>query len=311
MSHLFLLNNHFASQIHFRFGSKSNSVDHRSQSIHTFLLLHSIEIMSLISSFFDEFVPFLLRNSQFDLAKCQNAAKQHTEKLKQNGDIGFPTSMKAWSHASDVPLTQKIVDEQDTELQAALLEISRKWSFPIRRIQCSDNRCLLFLERTKCFENVLMNVLNDKQDFGRWKQPMESEETFNVGLSLHSNNDSLTELRCTLIQNVLVKMLTISGYRVVDDVNQSTVRLIVSHPRSDNDKRQNGNVTEATIEARKITCGQIKSQENLTATEYIQSVLSHNHLESHSLIDICYGFLVLQVPCQRHGKDGRHEKRKS
>lgn len=228
--------------------------------------------MSLISSFFGEFVPFLLRNSQFDAADYQNAAKQHTDKLKQNGDIGFPTSMKAWSHAIDVPFSTKIMDETDVDRQKALIEISRKWSFPIQSVQCSDTRCVLFLDRAKCFENVLKNVLNEHQDFGRWTKSTESGETFSVNLMLHSHNDSLTELRCTLIRNVLVNLLKVSGYRVADDVNHSTVKLIVTHPRSDNEKRQNNNVTEAPIDARKIVCGLIKGQDNLTATEYIQLV---------------------------------------
>lgn len=227
--------------------------------------------MSLISNFFGEFVPFLLRNAQFDLVEWQNAAKQHTEKLKLNGDIGFPTSLKAWAHAIDVPLSRKIIDETDTERQSALIESSRQWSFPIKEIQCTENRCILFLDRTKCFENVLKNVLNEKQDFGRWKSPtMESGKTFAVSLVLHSNNDSLTEHRCTLVRNVLVNMLRVSGYRLTDDANQSTVNLIVTHPRSDNEKRQNGNETETPIEGKKIVCGIVKSEEKLTATDYIQ-----------------------------------------
>lgn len=230
--------------------------------------------MSLISSFFGDFIPFLLRNSQFDLTECQNAAKQHTDKLKQNGDIGFPTSMKAWSHASDVSLMQKIIDESDTERLTALLACSRQWSFPIQSIQCSDTRCVLFLDRAKCFENILKNVLNEKQEFGRWKQSTGNGETIKVSLMLHSNNDSLTAHRCTLIRSVLVNLLRVSGYCVAGDANrQSTVNLIVTHPRSDNEKRQNGNVRETPIEARKIVCGIVKSEQKLTATEYIQCVV--------------------------------------
>lgn len=232
--------------------------------------------MSLISSFFGEFVPFLLRNSHFVVVDYSNAAKQHTDKLKQNGDIGFPTSMKAWSHANDVPFTftEKIIDETDIERQSALIEQSRKWSFPIQRIQCNDNRCILFLDRGKCFENVLKNVLNDTQNYGRWKHQTteNTNDIFNVNVLLHSNNDSLAEHRCTLIRNVLVNLLNVSGYRVTDDTNQATIHIIVTHPRSDNEKRQNGMTYETPIGTRKIVCGLIKGQENLTATDYIRYV---------------------------------------
>lgn len=303
---IILLNNHFVCVIHLQSGCMQISL--ASLARHSFFS-HSFDTMSLISSFLDEFVPFFLRNSQFDMAELQNAAKQHTDKLKQNGDIGFPTSMKAWSHAVDVPFTQKIMDETDAERQTALIESSRQWSFPIQRIQCSENRCVLFLDRAKCFENVLRNVLNEKQEFGRWKQPTENEMIFNVGVSLHSNNDSLTEHRCILIRNVLINLLKVSGYSVAaDDAHQRTVKLIVTHPRSGNEKRQNGNVAETPIQARKIVCGHIKGHEYLTASSYIQLVNAIGHTigqtQENCHCVVFFFVLCFQVPGTGHGKNG-------
>lgn len=308
-----LLNNHFVGVIHLQSGCIYNFVSIARTPFVYFCYYIRSTTMSLISSFFDEFVPFLLRNSQFDMVELQNAAKQHTDKLKQNGDIGFPTSLKAWFHAVDVPFSQKIIDETDAARQTALIESSRKWSFPIQRIQCSDNRCVLFLDRAKCFENVLKNVLNEKQEFGRWKQPTGNKEIFNVGLLLHSNNDSLTEHRCTLIRNVLVNLLKVSGYQVsANDVNQTTVKLIVTHPRSDIEKRQGENGMETPIQATKIVCGHVKGHEYLTATNYIQLVdaIGHTTVQTDAKLPITWFpflFVWFQVPCTRHGKNGRHE----
>lgn len=225
--------------------------------------------MSLISDFLSELVPFLLRERQSDLSKCVNAAKQHTDSLKHNGDVGFQTSTKAWTHAV-VDMSEKIIDENDTERHSALIESSRQWAFPIQSVQCSANRCVLFLDRSKCFENVLMNVLSDRQYFCRWKLPIEKDEPFAVSLLLHSNNDSLTELRCTLIRSVLANLLQVSGYHVTDDVSQSTVQLIVTHPRGGNEKRESENSTEASTGLRKIVCGAVKSNETVSATDYIR-----------------------------------------
>lgn len=231
--------------------------------------------MSSISSFMEELISFLLRNMELDLSVCQNAAKQHTDKLKQNGDIGFPTSLRAWSHSSDVALSKKIIDETNIQFQTALIECSRKWSFPIQRIQCSSNLCVLFLDRGKCFENVLGYVLSERQGIGRWKKFSEREKSFNVDVLLNSNNDSLTELRCTLIKNVLINLLKVAGYCLHDVASQSTVKIIVTHTRCDDQKMKNGATAEVPINARKIICGIIKSQENLTATEYIELVKTH------------------------------------
>lgn len=230
--------------------------------------------MSLISSFFAEFVPFLLHESHcIELVECQNAAKQHTDKLKQNGDIGFPTSMKAWSHANDISLSQKIIDENDTDRHRALLEISRNWSFPIQRIECNASRCQLFLDRAKCFENVLRHILIDQPDFGRWKDADDDDARVHVDLVLHSNNDSLTELRCRLTQTVLINMLNVSGYRTSDDIGHGQTNahnLCVTHARNENEKRLSGDGTDNTNDVRRVICGIVRGQEDMTATQYIQ-----------------------------------------
>lgn len=229
--------------------------------------------MSLIGSFVNHLIPFLLRETKIDDRKHFNIIKQHTDKLKTNGDIGFSTSIKAWLPLTNGNLSTKVIDEIDLKFHNQLIDASQEWIFPIKRIQCTDDRCVLFLNRSKCIENILKHVLNKDTKIGCSIDALNSMETgFFVSLILHDDEDSLTRMRCTMIRKTLVNMLQMVGYMVETDEEKSsedTVNVVVTHSRRRDEQRKETKNPPNQLNANKIVCGIVKSGQNLSAEDYI------------------------------------------
>lgn len=228
--------------------------------------------MSLITDFVGDLVPFLLRETKTGDQKYFNIVKQHTEKLKTNGDVGFSTSVKAWLPLANGNLSAKVVDESDMKFQKELIEASKQWVFPVKRLQCAGDRCVLFLDRAKSMENILKHIFNENTKVGHPNEPAEEmNKTFGVSLLLHDNENSLTQLRCTLVRRTVANLLIAVGYDVKEekDCTEQMIRVVVTHSRRRDEQKREPTSYSDQAAARKIVCGLVKSQENLSADDYI------------------------------------------
>lgn len=229
--------------------------------------------MSLITDFVGDLVTFLLRETERGDQKYFNIVKQHTEKLKTNGDVGFSTSIKAWLPLANGNLSAKVVDESDVKFQKELIEASKQWIFPVKRIQCAGDRCVLFLDRAKSMENILKHILNENTKVGHLKEPVEEmNKMFDISLLLHDNENSLTQLRCTLVGRTVTNLLLAVGYDVKEEKKDWTgqmIRVIITHSRRRDEQKRESTGNSNQTAARKIVCGLVNSQENVSASDYI------------------------------------------
>lgn len=234
--------------------------------------------MSLIEIFFKDLIPFLLQEKQVNW-EHQNVVKQHTDKLAHNGDIGFPTSVKAWLNLidrhHDNDSLKTILNEMDSKFQNALISASEKWIFSIQTVKCTTDRCILFLDRSKCFQTTIKHYFTDTHQL---TEPKENWHRFNVSLMVHANDDSITEYRCALVHKVLLNLLIAAGHQLTNKMaGDNTIRIIVTHSRSDLQKNMDkekirpvNEIIESTQNALKIVCGVVKTETKITANEYIQ-----------------------------------------
>lgn len=229
--------------------------------------------MSLIGDFISNLTSFLLLETKIDDRKDSNIIKQHTDKLKTNGDIAFSTLIKAWLPLTNGNLTKKVMNKEDTKFQTQLIEISQKWIFPIKQIQCTEERCVLFLNRNISIKNILNHVFNSETDIGHIKRTNDwLNKEFCVSLVLHQDDENLTQMRCKLIQKTLVNMLRTVGFNVRqndENVSNKAINIIVTHSRRRNEQRKESTILH-NQKITKIVCGTVKSQENLTAEDYIK-----------------------------------------
>lgn len=229
--------------------------------------------MSLIHEFFGDLVQYLLRDTVNEPIKYENIVKQHTEKLKQNGDVGFFTLPQAWSRLCNGNLTGKIIDENDFKAQKQLIEASQKWIFPISRIAGTDDRCILFLNREKCFRQIFMQIFNGNF-IGRNEFNDGHFRPFDVDLLLHLNDGGLTEFRCIATQKVLINLLLrlVSANQSDFEFNgKNRIDVIITHSRTRNEKeRRNANRSLINNERLKIVCGEVRSKRIISADEFIR-----------------------------------------
>lgn len=241
--------------------------------------------MTQIDELFVQIAKFVLKNADFSLLRAQTMIKQHTEKLSQIGDIGFPTTMQPWlnivKNPHDLKDLKQIINDTEDEFARKLIEISSEWMFPIQTVQFKQFRCSLFLDRPRSYSGILKTVLSDNALYGQLQRTNDTQNIYAVQLVKQTNDNSLVEHRCMLIAKVLVNILKMAGIETrLTTANhgcdaKSLVEVLVTSARRDGAKRQirqNDIEMNNNIKSRLIVCGSVTNQSGNTADEIIRYV---------------------------------------
>lgn len=233
--------------------------------------------MSLIQEFFNELIKDLIKDDTFD-DPHQNVVKQHTDKLGQNGDMGFPLLTKAWlpivRDANRIIKLEKLFDENNAANMEALVQRSEKWPLQIERALCSPDRCVLFIRRRECFAKVMQIVLAEGRNYGKTPKEMGKQLTIDMDVS---NADGLTQYRCALVKSVLTNLIAYSKYDIGKDGGENMLNVIVCHPKSRQIK--DGSILEwnnnhsGYMKKQLVICGPItfgSRGDMITAEDYIR-----------------------------------------
>lgn len=248
--------------------------------------------MTQIDEFFVQIAKFVLKKTDFSFSRAQTMIKQHTDKLSQIGDIGFPTTIQPWLNIvkdpNDVKDLNQIIDEDEDEFARKLIEISSEWAFPIESVRFKQFRCLLFLDRPKCFSGVLRTVLFDDANYGEWYRAHNTDDDKNriyaVQLVKQSEDNNLVEHRCMLTATVLDNLLRVSGIKTVtkskdNERNANNLsEIFVTSARKggakrinrQNNEESNNNNNNNSTKFKPIVCGSVVSKSGNSADEYIR-----------------------------------------
>lgn len=202
--------------------------------------------MTQIDALFVEIAKFVLNKTDFSFAKAQTMIKSHTEKLSQTGDIGFPTTIQPWLNiiekTQELHNKKQLIDENDEKFAQKLIDASLQWTFPIQTVILKPFRCILFLDRLKCYSSILRTVLYDDVSYGQWHQSND-KTNYAVQLINQSHDNSLIEHRCLLVSKVLINLLKVSGYEMASNVGEhqmdttNMIEILVSCARRDDPNR--------------------------------------------------------------------------
>lgn len=232
--------------------------------------------MTQIDKLFTQIAKFVLNQPDLSFLRGQTIVRQHTEKLAQTGDIGFPTTIQPWlnaiKNADQLKDFKQIINENEDEFARKLIEISANWMYPIETVKFLQFRCLLFLNRMKCYSGILKTVLYDDASYGQWHH--ENDTNYAVQLVKQSSDNSLVEHRCMLIAKVLKNVLKMSGFQTMpyeSDVN--LVEILVTHARSA--KRANRQTeielnNNSDTKSKLIICGSVTTRPGLKADDFIR-----------------------------------------
>lgn len=243
--------------------------------------------MTPIDELFTQIGKFVLKQTDCTFLHAQSIIKQHTEKLSQIGDIGFPTTIQPWlnlmENSGKLNDTKQIIGENEDEFAKKLIETSSNWMFPIQMVHFKQFRCLLFLDREKCYNGVLKTVLYDDASYGQWHHTNDAKKIYAVQLANQSDDHSLVEHRCMLIAKILTNLLDFSGFQTLSKSNENLydtknlVQIIVSRVRRDVAKRvgrQNqiefNNNANSNTETKPIVCGNVNCRSGITADDLIR-----------------------------------------
>lgn len=247
--------------------------------------------MTQIDEMFVQIAKFVLNRTDFSFTRAQSMIKQHTEKLSQRGDIGFPTTLQPWLNIVDNPKELKdlkqIINGNEDEFARKLMKISENWVFPIQSVQFKQFRCLLFLDRVKCFGGILRTVLFDDATYGQWCD--DTKRIYAIHLVEQPNEKSLIEHRCMLVAKALNNMLRTSGIETVLKANESArnaadlMDIYVTCARRDgarrvnrenaiecNNMENNNNNNNNNAKWTSIVCGSVSSRPGHTTDDYIR-----------------------------------------
>lgn len=232
--------------------------------------------MDTLEQYFDKVAAFVLEQNGLTPMRHQNVIKQHTDKLPIHGDFGFPITMQAWFHFAQNPNgfdgTKRIIERDGNgAFIKKLIEFSSKFDYPIERVKFQPFRCLLFLNREKCFGRILKTVIFDDPLYGRWVH--SNENVYNIEAHKLGDN-SLTEYRCAMIAKVLINLVHASGFETLrsDAKNANVVNILnvlvtcAKRETADDREEYNNNYTET----RRIVCGVVRSRRNQSVNDFIE-----------------------------------------
>lgn len=245
--------------------------------------------MTQLDEFFVQIGKFVLNKTDFSLSRTQTIIKSHTEKLWQSGDIGFPTTVQPWLNAiencSDANDLKQIIGENSAEFVRQLIEFSSQLLFPIQSVQFGHFRCLLFLDRAKCYGGILKTVLFDDASYGQWYCANGSNDMYKVQLMKQSYDNSLIEHRCQLVAKALANIMQVSGFQMPANAmngdggvgasvgERKLVEILVGcagrGDRKRPNRRNNGELNNNT-QSKFIVCGSVTSKSGFSANDIIR-----------------------------------------
>lgn len=232
--------------------------------------------MDTLDQYFDKVAAFVLEQNGLTPMRHQNVIKQHTDKLPIHGDFGFPITLQAWLHFAQNPNcfegTKRIIERDGNgAFIKKLIEFSSKFDYPIERVKFQPFRCLLFLNREKCFGRVLKTVIFDDQLYGRWVQ--SNEKIYNIEANKQGDN-CLTEYRCAMIARVLINLVYASGFETLQSgtknanfVNILNILVTCGKREAADDREEYNNNNPET---RRIICGAVRSRRSHSVDDFIE-----------------------------------------
>ncbi|XP_055841663.1 uncharacterized protein LOC129908872 isoform X2 [Episyrphus balteatus] len=169
------------------------------------------------------FLPSAPRKNATSLIKVHNC------KLNQTGDISFPLNPEIWENYFKIPIVDRennIFSFQNTTEQEALekfKESSQNWTYPLAEVKLQKDRCGVFLNRQKCIE-ILINQVLDNKTFGI--QMKDPKKRFRFLDSQNNNPEGLSEYRARLVYKTLRKLLKYSNWSEVDDESGKKINVV-------------------------------------------------------------------------------------
>lgn len=156
--------------------------------------------------------------------------KVHNCKLSQTGDISFPLNPEIWENYFQIPITDReqniLYSNISTDEQEALQsfkEHSEKWKYPVAQVKLQKDRCALFLNRQKCIE-LLLNQVLETTNFGF--QLKDPKKRITLSEFECSNPESLSEYRAKLVHRTMRKLLMYSNWSEVDDDSGKRINVV-------------------------------------------------------------------------------------
>lgn len=239
--------------------------------------------MTQFDELFVQIAKFVLKKSDFSFTRAQTMIKSHTENLSQMGEIGFPTTIQPWlnviENPNDLNDVEQVINENEAEFARKLIEISSTWMFPVQDVKFDQFRCLLFLDRSKCYSNILKTVLYDDAHYGQWYCTNGVKSVYDVQLLKQSHDNSLIEHRCALVAKMLYNAMKVSGFEMISPAMEcgfdakNVVEILVDCARRDDPKtvnRRNNVELNNNVKSRLIVCGNVKSESGYTTEEIIR-----------------------------------------
>lgn len=233
--------------------------------------------MTQIDKLFTQIAKFVLNQTDLSFSRTQTIIRQHTEKLAQSGDIGFPTTIQPWWNTINNPDQLKdlkqIINENEDEFARKLIEISSEWMFPIEMVKFKQFRCLLFLNRIKCYSNILKTVLYDDASYGQWHHT--NDTYYAVQMIKQSDDNTLLEHRCVLIAKVLNNLLqfqtnTEKSAENLVEILVTCARRDAAGKRAERQIKIEFNNNDGTKSRSIIVCGSVYTRPGLIANDFIR-----------------------------------------
>lgn len=202
---------------------------------------------NLLSNIINYFVKSPNTEEFQNFRKISTLIRIHSEKLKQCGDVSFPSNTEIWLNyfpesnkelndaafqmaSNDVNVAQK---EKDKFLSAA-----KEWQYPVEKLFIRQERIHLHLQRHVIIKRMIPQVLTS-DNYGQLQKELNKNISLN-SLPETANDEDLSFYRSKLMFNTLRKLLKYSRWNEVDknkaDINSSYLQLQVQSVASKIDK---------------------------------------------------------------------------
>lgn len=209
--------------------------------------------MDNLTKLIDNLYKFLTDNDKFS-EKC-NLIKKHSDNLNLQGDFNYSIKIHFWQKFLKSKKIEENIDnilnlrspgKSKEEVLEDLVTESQKWELQITKTVLVDDRCLIFLERSKTIKFLLHSILTNEDSVG--KQSKSEEHT--ISLQLQQNEiKTITELRAELVYNVTKNLIEYSQYSLSDTDESAHHKLLIT-------TKSNFSKTETDlIGKKKILCG--------------------------------------------------------
>lgn len=214
--------------------------------------------------------------------------RYHNEKLLELGDLTIAASRINWyCFAQRQGLQLRIESEQllpDEKSVQELLEASKKWIFPLlSTTKLRKERYALRFQRAPIIAHVLGSILQDGDDYGRYKKPGDPDQSTapTLRLSLHEqfsdleigNTKELHKFRAKQLSLIVRRLLEYANWRIVEADEETEETLHVSVDCNNQPRRISTEELDQQTTVR-LVCGPVlepvkKTATNLTSGSYM------------------------------------------